>query len=207
MCFLSSVSFAQKGFHFGIKYQPNISSVQNADFADSTNLSLKNTFAQGGGVSLAFNVFDNLGVQAEALYSEQGQKFSGQDTAGKLYNSFLKLTYINVPLLIRLNSNTRKTVSFHITGGIQMGLLYGAGLVVTRVDGAQTTGVASTFKTVDMAVVYGGGFDINLAEYFHINIGLRLSDGLVDIGKPGNEIFNSTPTFNKNTSIYARITF
>lgn len=207
MVFLSRFSFAQKGFHFGVKYQPNISSVQNQNFADSVNIDLKGTFAQGGGISLAFNLFDNFGIQAEALYSEQGQKFSRKDSTGKYYDSFLKLTYINVPFLLRLNSSTRKTISFNITGGIQLGMLYGAGLVVQRLNGSQTMGVASTFETVDMAVVYGGGFDINLAEFFHINIGLRLSDGLLDIGRPGNELFHASPTYNKNTSVYLGVTF
>jgi hypothetical protein len=207
MALLSSSALAQKGFHFGLKYQPNICSVQNQNFTDSVNIDLKSTFAQGGGVTFAFNLFDNFGIQAEALYSEQGQKFIRTDTSGNNYENILKLTYINVPVLLRLNSSTRKTVSFNITGGIQMGLLYGAGLTVKRTEGTITTGVASKFETVDMAVVYGGGFDINLAEFFHFNIGLRLVEGLTDIGRSGNELFHASPTYNKITSVYAGVTF
>lgn len=82
--FLTTSVFAQ-GVDFGVKAGANFATISDID-----GLSSKTGFVIGVFGGIKFN--DNIAVQADLLYSQQGAKFSPGD---------IDLDYINVPVVLR----------------------------------------------------------------------------------------------------------
>ena len=155
--FISTTSFAQ-GIDFGVKAGVNF-----ANITDAAGLSNRTGFVAG--IFLGGKLNDNIGIQGELLYSQQGAEFN----AGKF-----ELNYVNVPILVKYYLSER----FNVQGGPQFGIV---------VDDKTQTIIGEVINDIgtnnfDVAAVIGLGYDLPM--------GLRLSGryqfGLSDVPEMGS---------------------
>jgi len=152
-CILFSGSVEAELFKWGIKGGVNFASIKNFDQLGATGLS-GYTGYHGGlffGIKLPI-----VGVQADVVYSLQGQKFEDV-VAGT--ESVLEQSYINIPVVAKISL----IPLINLQAGLQYGILLKAAVDdVEEFDfGGGTTKVADQFKSGDWSIVFGIGFDIS----------------------------------------------
>jgi opacity protein-like surface antigen len=131
----------------------------------------------GGGGLIGTNFGRNVGMQLEVMYSPLAQKYKDQGLERTLH-----VTYLNIPLLLVLNTDVTKPVNLNICGGPQLGINTGAD-IDTYDAGENTEQVHGVFavKGSDIGLAYGAGLDFNIANSVTLNIGYRGVYGLLDI--------------------------
>lgn len=166
---------AQK-MEFGLRFMPTFSSFEvftpgnGRQIGDYTN-------GYGFGAVLGYNFTDHVGIQVEAIYSAIGQKYTEVDVERKI-----NLKYINVPLLLSLNTGKSKVVNFNLVGGPQIGISVGSNIFTSN-NGAGNSNAVLAVKKGDLGVAYGAGLDfgINSERTIRIGLGFRGVQGLFDI--------------------------
>lgn len=154
---MSATSFAQT-FQLGIKGGVNISNFTGGNFENLDKKSLVG-FHAGGFLSFFFG--DNLALQPEVLFSSQGAKL---EDAGDKQN--LKVSYINVPVLLKYRFNG----GFYLEAGPQIGFK-----VSEDIDDMPVEDFA---KSTDLSVAGGLGFHSSSG----LGIGARYTAGLSKVG-------------------------
>ena len=153
----STASFAQH-FELGAKAGVNISNFSGA--SNEADLKAKSLigFHAGGFVSLFLG--NNFAIQPEVLLSTQGAKLeqTGSETD-------YKLTYINVPVMLKYRSNG----GFYLEAGPQIGFK-----VNEKVDGNSEDFAKST----DLSIAGGLGYHSPIG----LGIGARYTAGLSKLG-------------------------
>jgi hypothetical protein len=92
------------GIEKGVKAGVNLASFRG-EFADLADAKIRTGFV--GGAFVAFGFAPDLAVQVEALFSQKGAKFEsvGMDEegnpTGQTYDTFVKVNYLEVPVLLR----------------------------------------------------------------------------------------------------------
>lgn len=172
---------SQRGFHIGARYQPTFGQL---DFRTEGNETIRANFevAHGFGGSLNYYFSNYVGTHLEVNATRQAYQFEDAQRIRRV-----DLSYINVPLLLSLNTNYGKPVNFNITGGPYFGLNTGASTDVVVNNGNTTgTGVAVVnVNPLDIGIAYGAGIDFGIGEtrWMHINLGFRGTQGIIDIGE------------------------
>ena len=152
----TSAVFAQ-GIDFGIKAGVNFASL-----SDATGLDNRTGFVGGVFVGGKFN--DNIGIQADLLYSQQGAEFELGE---------FDLNYVNVPIVLK----------YFVAQGLNIQLGPQFGVLVD--DKAQTV-VGETINDIatsdfDLSGVVGLGYDLPMG----IRIDGRYNFGLTDVPEEG----------------------
>lgn len=182
---------AQSDVRLGIKAGATLSSFSGGDVSDA-----KYKFGFNGGLTANFGINDRLSFQPELLYSMKGVRGEDSGTTsmgGVVYSSSEKvnitLHYIDVPLLLKLNSNQ---LFFEV--GPQLGFLAGQkttdeGTVTYTSGGSTTTQKFSESSTstdglrkVDIGYVLGVGYQISE----DVSLGLRYNGGFTSLDKDGD---------------------
>jgi hypothetical protein len=158
---------------FGIAGGFNSSTIGGTDFTDASR---RNGFIAG--VLLVFPVASNVAIQPELLYTSKG--VTGNDTD---FNAALKMNYIEVPVLVRVDVPTSgrvrpflyagPAVSFKASCNIEVS---GQGVNInSNCDDFESSG--TKMKTVDYGLVGGGGlaFDVGGRTF---SIGARYDHSL-----------------------------
>ncbi len=166
---------AQK-MEFGLRYMPTFSSFEvftpgnGRQIGDYTN-------GYGFGATLGYNFTDHIGIQVEGIYSAIGQKYTEVDVERKV-----NLKYVNVPLLLSINTGKSKVVNFNLVGGPQIGISVGSNIFTSK-DGPNNSNAVLSVKNGDLGVAYGAGLDfgVNSARTMRIGLGFRGVQGLFDI--------------------------
>jgi hypothetical protein len=129
----------------------------------------------GAGIFLGFYWSDFVGAQAELMYTSVSQKYKEADVERKV-----TLQYLNVPLLLSLNTGKSNMVNFNLVLGPQIGINVGSSVSSSGLD---TTNAMISVRAGDLGLAYGAGIDygINEARTFRIGIGYRGVRGLFDI--------------------------
>jgi Outer membrane protein beta-barrel domain len=156
--FISTISIAQK-FELGVKAGGNISNFTGSSYEDTKAKTLVG-FHAGAFVSLF--VGHNFAIQPEVLLSTQGSKL--EDVSGSESTDF-KLTYINIPILVKYRFNG----GFYLEAGPQVGFK-----VHEEVDGSSEDFAKST----DVSVAGGLGYHSKIG----LGIGARYTAGLSKLG-------------------------
>jgi hypothetical protein len=168
---------AQKKAEIGFRFMPTIS---NFDVNTSTGgkVSGEATLGYGVGFLLAWNFSKNVSVQGEITYSSISQKYKEVDIEHKV-----SLKYINIPLLLSLNTNKYGQFNLNLVAGPQLGLNVGSSVTTTGGDGTYTSNAIVSIKKGDIGIAYGLGFDfaMNDAKTTRLGIGYRAVQGLIDI--------------------------
>lgn len=182
----SFTATAQQKGQFGLRFMPTFSRL---DFNTSDGGTTRGdvTLGYGFGAVLAYNFSKIVGVQTEVIYNSISQKYSENDAEHKI-----DLKYINIPLMLSLNTGRYSAVNFNIVGGPQIGLSVGSKLTSSGTQNDSDPVLA--VKKGDLGVAYGAGFDfgLNQAKTFRLGIGFRGVLGLLDISDDSKTIDNDS---------------
>lgn len=168
-------STAQK-FEFGLKYSPTFSKFDVRAPSGSIIIGEIN-YAFGMGGQIAFHLTNHLGVQGEVIYNSVFQKFKEGDAD---YN--LRVKYLNIPLLLSLNSGKSNLVNVNAVVGPQIGVNVGSNVSI-KTSGTTNNGSILSVKKVDLGFAYGIGLDFGLKTSLNARLllGYRGVLGLIDI--------------------------
>ena len=152
-----STSLFAQGVDFGIKAGVNF-----ANITDASGLDNRTGFVAGIFLGGKFN--DNLGIQADLLYSQQGAKFNAGD---------FNLDYVNVPIVLK----------YFVAQGLNIQLGPQFGVIIN--DDAQTV-IGETINDIatnnfDISGVVGLGYDLPMG----IRLDGRYNFGLTDVPESG----------------------
>lgn len=165
---------AQKA-EFGLRFMPTFTSFGLRSSSGGT-VSGEVTLGYGIGALLGFNFSDNVGVQGELIYSTLNQKYKEQDVEQNI-----KLKYINIPLLLSLNTGKTNAVNLNIVAGPQIGISVGSKLLTSGGNGSSQA--VLSVKKGDLGFAYGAGLDFGITadQLFRLGLGFRGVLGIIDI--------------------------
>lgn len=172
---------AQK-VELGVRFMPTFSSMEFKTYSGGT-IKGKATFSYGAGAFIGFNLTNHFGVQGEVLYSSISQKYTEQDIERKI-----NLKYINVPILLSLNTSKAAKVNLNVVAGPQMGISVGSTVQTTAAEGTSTIEAVLAVKKGDLGVAYGAGLDFGLTSSVRFSVGFRGVFGLIDISDNSKSI-------------------
>lgn len=173
----------------GLRFMPTFTAF-DAKTSDGGTIQGEVTLGYGGGLLLGYHFSEYVGVQGEIIYTSISQKYKEMDTERRI-----DLKYINIPLMLSLNTGKTKLVNFNIVGGPQIGLSVGSNLTTTGDDGTNTSEAVLSVKKGDLGLAYGAGVDfgLNAARTLRLGLGFRGVYGLFDISDNNNS--NTTDSY------------
>jgi len=180
MIMYGRISIAQST-EFGIRAMPTVSSFEIHN-ASGGVIEGEATFGFGAGVFLGFNFTDHVGMQVEAIYNTLSQKYS------ELGNDYqVNLKYVNIPLLLSLNTGKNNPVNLNIVAGPQLGISVGSDIF--NGDNNPSDAVLNV-KNGDLGFAYGAGLDfgLNAAKTVRLGLGFRGVLGMFDISDDSQSI-------------------
>jgi hypothetical protein len=170
------------GFHFGLKFQPFINSL-NFKGSDGQNASMEQTVNSGWGASLNYFFSPWIGLHLEVM--NMRQKFAFDDGLAKRR---IDLNYIQIPLLLSVNTNLEKWVNLNLTAGPYIGLNTNTSInYENQLNEVFSNGSAAVpvliVNPLEVGVAYGAGLDFGFGEgqWLHLNMGYRGTMGLTNI--------------------------
>lgn len=167
-----------KKAEIGVRFMPTFSSFSMKTSSGGT-VQGKITLGYGIGGFLGFNFTQHVGVQAEIIYSSLTQDYNDQDVKRKI-----NLRYVNIPLLLSLNTGKNKPVNLNVVVGPQLGIGLGSSIVSSDSNNGTTTSTALlSVKKNDLGFAYGAGLDFGLNKSYttRLGLGFRGVYGLVDV--------------------------
>ncbi len=171
-----STANAQKA-EFGVRLMPTFSTF---DLKTSGGNSIKGEVVYGFGVGafFGFNFTDNVGIQIEGIYNSINQKYKEVDVERKV-----NLRYVNIPLLLSLNTGKSRAVNLNVVAGPQIGLSVGSSVTTTGSDGVANSKAVLAVKKGDLGLAYGARLDfgLNSSHTVRLGLGFRGVFGLIDI--------------------------
>lgn len=172
-----SVASETKHGIIGVRFMPTFSSLK---FQDAGGNTIKGEFvlSYGYGALLGVNFNNNVGVQIECIYNNLSQKYKDKNMERKI-----EINYINIPLLLSLNTGRLKPVNLNIVAGPQLGINIGSSVTTTGSGGVDTLQAVFAVKKNDFGFAYGAGLDfgLNKSKTARLDIGFRGVFGLIDI--------------------------
>lgn len=167
--------YGQRG-EFGLRFMPTFSKFDVQTSSGGT-VSGEAKFGLGFGALLGFHFSDYIGVQGELIYSTASQQYTEVDVERNI-----KLKYVNLPLLLSLNTGKTKAVNFNVVVGPQIGLSAGSSITTSGGEISAPEGVLSV-KKGDLGLAYGAGIDfgLNPDRSIRLGIGYRGVSGMFDI--------------------------
>lgn len=127
---------------------------------------------------------DNLGARVEVMVSQRG----GRNDA---FDNNMRLTYLDVPLLIKFGNMQTDATHFHVFGGLTPGFLLKTD---TTTGGGLSTDIGTDVKPIDLGVVFGAA-----VEQGAWSLDGRYTFGLVNVND--NVIGTSSEYKNRSLSI------
>ena len=186
---------------FGFRFMPTFTSFQLRD-AGGGKIEGDFTFGYGFGALVGVNFQEHIGLQGELIYSSIAQKYRDTDL-----DHTVKLRYVNIPMLLALNSGKSKIVNLNVVAGPQIGINVGSDL--ETVDSGEEVAVLAV-KKGDLGLAYGAG--LQFGKMVKFDIGFRGVYGLIDISddsktKTTDQYYILDRTHVKTYSAYAGLSF
>lgn len=160
----------------GVRFLPTYTSLDlrtsNGDVVyGSTNMK------RGFGVNLGLNLTSHLGLQGEINYNQVSQSY--KDVA---VSREVTVRYLNVPLLLSLNTNKTSRINLNFVAGPQFGFNVGTSMNTIGTENIAYRGIVSV-KKGDVGFAYGAGleFALNVNHTIRLDLGYRGFYGLVDM--------------------------
>jgi hypothetical protein len=149
--------------------------------------------SNGFGITLGFNLSKYVGIEAEINYDQISQKYIDRGL-----DKQVSINYINVPLLLAINTDKTLPVVFGVVVGPQFGINIGSSISGNSGSNTDTVHAVLAVKQGDVGVAYGAGFGIalNRERNIRLDFGFRGVYGLVDM--------SSTPTGNNSYNILVK---
>jgi hypothetical protein len=99
----------QKGV-FGIRFMPTVSSIKVQNSDGTLTADFVTGYGYGGLIGINFN--KNFGLQAELIYNRISQKHTDRNLERRI-----DLSYINIPILLSLNTDKTAAVNGNLVVG------------------------------------------------------------------------------------------
>jgi hypothetical protein len=169
---------AQMG-EIGLRFMPTFSAL-DVKTIDGGTVKGELTIGYGGGLLLGYNFSEHVGLQTEIIYTSLSQKYVDQGA-----ENIITLNYINIPLLLSLNTGKFDPVNFNFVVGPQIGLNTGGDVSTSGGNGSTTVTAVVAVKKGNLGFAYGAGVDfgVNEAHTLRIGLGFRGVFGLIDISE------------------------
>jgi opacity protein-like surface antigen len=180
---------AQKGLEVGVYLQPQSTWIMNQEDLDNgSQLDFVPTFKTAFGANVGFNFTDNFGIRSGLMISSQGQKYTSTEefTLKPSTEYETKLSYIKVPILLKLNSDPEAGSAFLLNAGVQYSL---RGATKKSSLTQASFDAQDYYKSSELSAVVGLGAQIRLGDKLNLNAMLRFDYTLGDIEKEGVKTF------------------
>lgn len=179
MCGIKSTA---QSTEFGLRIMPTVSNFEIHNAAGGV-IEGEAKVGWGAGAFLGFNFTDHVGLQIEAIYNTYSQKYSEDANDYRV-----DLKYINLPLLLSLNTGKMQPVNLNLVAGPQIGISVGSELF--NGDGDSNDDAVLNVKNGDLGFAYGAGLDfgLNEAKTVRLGLGFRGVIGLFDISDDSQSI-------------------
>jgi opacity protein-like surface antigen len=193
-----------KVVELGFHYMPTFYSMDfHSESGDIVRGSV--TLAHGFGGMLALNFSPHVGVQAEIDYYKATQKYKDQSV-----NNKVDIKYLNIPVLLSLNTNKMARINLNAVVGPQFGINVGSDISSSGSTGTATATLDA--KKGDIGAAFGAGLEFALDQGHNIrlDLGYRGFYGFVkmDADKTGDDTYNVMVSANRKTNAaYVRLTF
>jgi hypothetical protein len=175
---------------FGVRYMPTFSSLAFRS-ANGQIIQGDVTMSNGFGVMAAINLSRHVGIQAEASYLDINQKYKDQNL-----NRQVEVSYLNIPIMLSLNTDKTRMVNWNFVAGPQFGINLGSSVQTTGDENTGTLRATVAAKGTDIGVAYGTGLEFALSRNHNLrfDLGYRGYYGLVDAS--ANQTSTSPDTYN-----------
>lgn len=172
----------QKKLEFGMRLMPTVSDFEMKT-SSGNGVSGNATLGFGAGMFLGFNFSNNVGIQGEIIYSSISQESNDINIVRKV-----NLRYLNVPVLLSLNTNKSKLVNLNLVIGPQFGFNAGSSFSQSGVINPDEPQPILVVKRNDVGLAYGAGLDfgLNQERTFRLSLGYRGVLGLIDVSDKSN---------------------
>jgi hypothetical protein len=145
---MSRPAFAQEPVTFGIK-AGIVNSTLNVD--DEDGFEVDSVWGAAAGLFAVKNMTDMLGLQVEALFVQKGAHDNTLDLDTKL-----RLTYLDVPVTVRIGNTMTDAGHFHVFTGPQVGFKINA---EGQNDIFGDLDLGDEVKSVDFGWTLGAGYE------------------------------------------------
>ncbi|MGZ3862239.1 MAG: porin family protein [Bacteroidia bacterium] len=190
----------------GIRFMPTFTSLSFNTYNGGT-VQGEASLSYGYGAMLGLNFSKNVGIQAEVNYTDIEQKYKDANLDRDIH-----INYLNIPVMLSLNTDKTKCVNLNFVAGPQFGINVGSNMTTNSSNSADTLHAVLAVKQGDIGIAYGVGleFALNKMHTIRFDIGFRGVYGLVYI----DEAQTSADTYNilvhatrKSYAGYAGLTF
>jgi hypothetical protein len=191
-------------FELGFHYMPTF---YNMDFRTSDGGIVQGSvsLSHGFGAMMAVNLSQHIGFQSEIDYYKASQSYKDLDV-----DQNVDIKYIDIPVLLSLNTNKTARVNLNAVVGPQFGINVGSNISSSGSNGTTTAEIA--LKKGDVGAAFGAGleFALNQAHSVRLDLGYRGFYGLVSMNadKTSSDTYNvMVDAKRKNNAAYLRLTF
>lgn len=186
------VTLAQEGHYITPYYVFQYTNIVNYNDYRNPNLYFKDTYNSAYGINYSFNSTHIFGFETGIKYSEQGQKYSGQykvtiDTnqiETREYKSELHSSYIQIPVLLRLNSSLHNSgadddfVYMTLSFGFQIDILYDVKMDVDPypiIEDKNSIDLKELYKKSNTSFLGNAILNIHIFDHWYLFFGTQLS--------------------------------
>lgn len=161
---------------FGVRYMPTFATLRFRNQYD-TEIQGEVTMSHGFGVMLAANLSKNIGLQAELSYLDISQKYKDRNLDRRV-----DVSYLNIPVLLSLNTDKTRIVNLNFVAGPQFGVNLGSSISTSGTEDSETIRATVGATGTDIGLAYGTGLEIalNKMHTVRLDFGYRGFYGLVD---------------------------
>ena len=210
---LTGTMFAQKGLEITAGFTPGVSFILNdEDFAEGESLNIQATFAYQGGLTLGYNFSETIGLATGIGIDALGQNYTTDfdNVANDDQNKYdRKLTYVRVPLLLRVGGDPTAATSAFFRFGPHFDFLSGAigrnyGSANNPIDNSTnyrdvnffTGGQAEIYESFVLGLTLEVGGKIRISDQMGVLIMFHLESSLTNTeGKDAANLIFSTQGF------------
>lgn len=177
---VAPASAENPSFHrleLGLRYMPTFSSFEVRNSSDGV-VEGEATLSHGFGGALGLNFTNHAGLKLEAIYNELSQKYKDNNVDRRV-----TINYINVPVLLSLNTGKENRINLNIVIGPQVGINVGSDIESDSDNSADSLHAILAVKQADFGFAYGAGLEValNPSKSVRLDLGFRGVYGLIDI--------------------------
>lgn len=161
----------------GVRWMPTFSSLAVRTYNGEV-IQGEATMSNGYGAMLGINLTRMVGLQFEVNYLQTSQKYKDRNL-----DRVVNVNYLNIPVLLSLNTDKSRMVNWNVVVGPQFGINLGATTSSNGSASTDTVRAVVAVKQGDVGLAYGTGleFMLNKMRTIRIDIGFRGFYGLVDM--------------------------
>lgn len=181
----------------GIRFMPTFSAFKLESSSNRT-ISSEVTLGLGVGGMLAYNFNNHVGMQVEVIYNTLSQKFKDQNTYQRI-----AVNYVNIPILMSLNSGKSKRINLNLVAGPQFGISLGSRIGTINNQSSDSTMYVFVASKNDFGFAYGAGLEVMLNEEKNtrLGVGFRGVYGFSNISDEDSYGSNNSSLFLSNAQV------